>query len=218
MATTSGALFIGVTLVAMMSTGAASATRTFTEELAARYPVDVAAQTVSDGEGYPALPGSLIDQMAAVDGVAQAVSVRASDYLTVDGGSLETVYAADAEQVAVVLNDPGLAAAFDDSGILLTSRSAVTIGVGVGDVVTLEGPDGSVAVTVRAVDSAMPLIGTPAMAELDASAAASGLWLRLGDRAEAAVTVADLQSLASKESDALVQIAGMAVERAFFQR
>jgi len=48
-ATTSGALFIGVTLVAMMSTGAASATKAFTEGLAAQYPVDIWVSAVPGG-------------------------------------------------------------------------------------------------------------------------------------------------------------------------
>ena len=58
-ATTSGALFIGVTLVAMMATGAASATKAFSDGLAEQMPVDVVVSAVPGSDARAACrPGS----------------------------------------------------------------------------------------------------------------------------------------------------------------
>jgi putative ABC transport system permease protein len=76
-AATSTALLIGVTLVAMMSTGAESARVSMDAELDARYPVDVLVAT--DGsvapEEAPAVSAAVRSAVAGTDGVRAVVDV-----------------------------------------------------------------------------------------------------------------------------------------------
>jgi putative ABC transport system permease protein len=85
-AATSTALLIGVTLVAMMSTGAASARITLAAALAGTFPVDVtveSAGTTADGTVAP-IPPEVFDAVAGVPGVVASASVTRST-LTIEG-------------------------------------------------------------------------------------------------------------------------------------
>ncbi|MCV2395847.1 FtsX-like permease family protein [Actinotalea sp. M2MS4P-6] len=222
-ATTSGALFIGVTLVAMMSTGAASVTRTFTSELNSHYPVDVVLESVAmDSDGNPALPSDLVDEVSAVDGVAASAVVQQAVGLTVTGPDGDQtsvdVYAGDATALAGVLNDADQAAALGDGTILLGESDAASLGVGVGDRVPVTGPDGVLDLEVTATDSAMAMVTTSTLAGLDHGAPASDLWLALAPGADPTSAVTDIQDITGAETDVVVQVIGLAVERAFFQR
>ncbi|WP_246169595.1 FtsX-like permease family protein [Actinotalea subterranea] len=68
-ASTSAALFIGVTLVAMMATGAASTRSALDGTLTQEFPVDVGVGAYSDGFDVPALPTGLPAAVRAIEGV-----------------------------------------------------------------------------------------------------------------------------------------------------
>ena len=115
-AATSTALLIGVTLVAMMATGAASARTSTDRQLDQQYPVDMA---VSDGTGV-ALPAGAAGVVADVPGVAGVVSMRSATLQV--GDSTLDVFAPAEGSVADVVRDPGAVAGLPDGTILLPHR------------------------------------------------------------------------------------------------
>ncbi|MET4539898.1 putative ABC transport system permease protein [Arthrobacter bambusae] len=104
---TAAALLIGVTLVSLMMTGAATSRQAFNNTLAENYPVDLAAQTAVDGSGDP---GQALARIKALDGVSAAVMLQPlgtlSDATTPDGG--QTIYGVSAADAASVLRDDNL--------------------------------------------------------------------------------------------------------------
>ena len=88
---TAAALLIGVTLVSLMMTGAATSRQAFNDTLAENYPVDLSAQTAVDGARDP---GDALARIKALDGVSAAVLLKPVgtlvDATTPDGGN--TIY------------------------------------------------------------------------------------------------------------------------------
>lgn len=121
-AATSTALLIGVTLVVMMSTGAASAKASMHDALDEHFPVDVTVMPASKGVPGVTLPATLPAEVAAIDGVAQVVTLR-SAYVEItfpEGGSAEVVARAiSPEDGAHVLRDTATAQALADGTIVL---------------------------------------------------------------------------------------------------
>ncbi|HEY0119874.1 MAG TPA: FtsX-like permease family protein, partial [Cellulomonas sp.] len=121
-AATSTALLIGVTLVVMMSTGAASARASLTNALDEHYPVDIVVKP--SAPGAPAtvtLPTGLASDIAAIDGVSDVLPLR-SAYLQVGvpGGPATIVTRALAPaDAAAVMRDPAVARALADDAILV---------------------------------------------------------------------------------------------------
>ncbi|MGO4589241.1 FtsX-like permease family protein [Paenarthrobacter sp. 2TAF44] len=117
---TAAALLIGVTLVSLMMTGAATSRQAFDDTLAENYPVDLAAMTAADAIGSG---DAAVSRIKAIDGVNTAVLLPAVGTLaqaTPDGGN--TIYAISAADAASVLRDgalqPGPGTVFlpEDSG------------------------------------------------------------------------------------------------------
>ncbi|MDK1359353.1 ABC transporter permease [Arthrobacter sp. zg-Y1219] len=104
-AATSSALLIGVTLVAMMMTGAATARTSLDSVLAAEFPVDVSVRGGALGDS----PLTAADAEAArgVDGVAEAVLLPVVG-TTQMYGQPEGVYALEPADAAAVLQDQTL--------------------------------------------------------------------------------------------------------------
>lgn len=115
-AATSTALLIGVTLVAMMSTGAASARVSLAQELDERYPVDILLGSTQDGAGVPA---DVEQDVAATPGVDTVVRV-ATAYVSADD-SLLVAYVLDDEAARVVVRDEQLADALLDGTSVVPS-------------------------------------------------------------------------------------------------
>ncbi|UVJ38156.1 ABC transporter permease [Arthrobacter sp. CJ23] len=114
---TAAALLIGVTLVTMMMTGAATSRQAFNSTLAETYPVDLAAGIAGSGladggtaSGTAVDPVRAVEQIKALDGVAAAVLLRPAGTLGgtayPDGGP--AVYAVSAQDAASVLRDDKL--------------------------------------------------------------------------------------------------------------
>jgi putative ABC transport system permease protein len=103
---TAAALLIGVTLVSLMMTGAATSRQAFNDTLAENYPVDLSAQTAVDAGD----PGEAVARIKALDGVSAAVLLqpvgKLADATTPDGGS--TIYSLTAADAASVLRDNNL--------------------------------------------------------------------------------------------------------------
>ncbi len=215
-ATTTGALFIGVTLVAMMATGAASATQAFTVGLSESFPVDVVVAGVPQGQLPPPLPTGLADAVATVDGVSAVTTLAGPVEVTIpsDGTvSSSSVLGIDPVTAREVLLDPGQLAHLTDGSLLVPAFTGLTDG----SVVEVSGPGGTFPLTVVVTDLPQMLVTTATMRGLDPSAAGAEIWARLSDIALSSSVVADVQTL-TDGSGQVLQVVGAAIERAFFQR
>ncbi|MFJ4168685.1 ABC transporter permease [Paenarthrobacter sp. NPDC089714] len=106
---TAAALLIGVTLVSLMMTGAATSRQAFNSTLAETYPVDLAAPTAVSGPGTVD-PAQAVKRIASLEGVRAAVLLPAvgqlADASTPDGGT--TLYAISGADASAVLRDDKL--------------------------------------------------------------------------------------------------------------
>jgi putative ABC transport system permease protein len=134
-AATTGALLIGVTLVALMSTGAATARSTLSAELDGRFPVDV---TVGDSPTWetggklhsPPLSAAQLNAVRGVDGVRSVVAipggVLAARWLGSvgdngeAGSSQSTLVSAVDGEAAAVLRDDRTRRALSDGWLVLS--------------------------------------------------------------------------------------------------
>ena len=238
-AATTAALFIGVTLVAMMSTGAASARTAFDQTLSQEYPVDVSVGTLMDGTTYPALPVGFADQIREIDGVAQVLEMSGAVVEIVDGapgasGSFIDVHGVDPTAGADVVRAPEQLAGLTERTVLVPRGVVGWTGIVDGQELTLReqaapqeasaepaGGTTGPTVTVTAVLTDLPgqaLVLTPATLEVVAPARPpSRLWLTLDDEL-AADRVLEQVTAAASDSGTALETVGAAVERAFFQR
>lgn len=141
-AATSTALLIGVTLVTMMSTGAASARMSADSLLDEQFPYDVSISASS-----PEYVEGLHDAVADTPGIAATALVTSA---TVTLGETEdsNVVAADPAELAAVVNVPEEAALLTEGSILLTQATADELSLDAGDPVAVSSADGSVDLTV----------------------------------------------------------------------
>ncbi|WP_221652359.1 ABC transporter permease, partial [Actinotalea ferrariae] len=143
-AATSAALLIGVTLVAMMSTGAASARSALDSALAEEFPVDVAVGALGDGFTAPALPPGFAAEVRAVDGVTDVTELIGTTVEVVEGvqpgvGAVEWVDArgVDPDAAATVVRDPSQVAGLDDQHVLVPAGLSAWTELRTGDQITV---------------------------------------------------------------------------------
>ena len=115
-AATSTALLIGVTLVALMSTGAASARESLAAELDAHYHVDIEIRSAS--EGVEPLSADVARTVAGVNGIESAVDVPSAE---VSLGDQWYTARALTPEVEAVLRDGRIAAAAGDDRIVVAA-------------------------------------------------------------------------------------------------
>jgi len=220
-AATSTALLIGVTLVVMMSTGAATARASLGRELDQQYPVDleVTSSGVTQDGGVAALPAGIRASVAAVDGVAQVVPVSEMTLQTGDGNQLE-VTAIDPADAALVMHDDALAAQLADDALVINpdrtrlSGSTTLQRVSGDGSVASDGPTVNVRV-VLAGSGPRGLITTATAAAIDPSAPATGLFVALEPDVNAAVVLRDVQD---RLGDQPAWVSGPAAERAQYDQ
>ena len=238
-AATSSALLIGVTLVAMMSTGAASARTTLSDELAEQFPVDLAVTVGAQPE--EGLDPAVLATVDGVEGVGRVTPVTRGDVelRDADGGSLGQwgVLAAEPDALAAVLRAPQQVEGLADDTIVIGGDLAESIGVVDGQVLTVTGveaPDAEegtgdgtgsgragstgASATVRALVTDLPGIAlvTPAtLAGATEETVTDEAWVRFDDDARADQVVADVQDALS---DTPVMVSGAALERVRFEQ
>jgi len=230
-AATSTALLIGVTLVAMMSTGAVTARATLDDELDTRFPVDLAVSSpYTAGEDGTAvaepLPAGTVRALADIPGVA-AVAALGRDSVDLGGtGNLVDALGITPEQAADVLRDADLVDAIGDDTVVVPKALATNSGIEDGDTVALARSEGSAgsAGSARTVDLTavvVPLddwvvLVTPATLDaLGSPGAESTAWLRVADVDASGEVVQQVQDLTA---DSALDITGAALERALYQR
>lgn len=222
-AATSAALLIGATLVAMMSTGAASARVSLAQELDEHYPVDL----MVDGSVYgetASLPADVREAVVAVTGVDTVLEMRTAAVLL--GDDWVTVAAPADGSTTAVLRDPGTADGLRDGTLLLPklrmdqatdTTSPVTAFVTVGD--DSEPVPGGSAVDLQAVPSDLGgfygLVTPATLDRLAPQAPVSMLWVGLDPDADPALVLQDVRA-ALPDTPAEVSSAG--AERATNER
>lgn len=227
-AATSAALFIGVTLVAMMSTGAASARTSLTESLEREFPVDLSVGTFAGEDGYDALPSGFEEEVRRTDGVADLVRLRGAGVSVTTGSGADLgpmeIRGVDPAAAAEVVHDPGVVAGLTDATVVVPSDAVGWTGLRDGDEVTLQPASPSAegeAVVLRAVVTALPgsaLLVTPGTLEQVApDAPVSRLWVELEGLDAASEALQDVTAVAA-DSGTTMETVGAAVERAFFQQ
>ncbi|WP_402466854.1 ABC transporter permease [Isoptericola aurantiacus] len=237
-ATTSTALLIGVTLVAMMSTGAASARTSLTAALDEQFPVDVlVSSTAWDDDGAVALSDDLRTRVAGTEGVAAVADVTEltlttpelvlspdGDVVAAEPGTSGdawsvTVSAVDPQAARTVLNAPDVVAGLAPGTVLLSSYEAENLGLADGDALALAGPDGTgtFTVAVGAPGAATTYLAAADLAALDTDPAVTGMYLSLADPTDAVASVGTIQDVVADSGEA-AQVMGVAVERAAFDR
>lgn len=215
-AATSTALVIGVTLVALMSTGAASARASLADTLDEHYPVDL---TVTPTGATAALPDGLQQTVTDIAGVARVAALRSSQVrLVQDGKATQLVARALApDEAAAVLRDPALARSLADDAVLVPDRVTSARATAQVAKVTDDAATGT-GIELRTVPTAGidSLLLTPATLQLiDPDASTDTLYVSL-DRGADAVEV--LRQVQDAVGTAQLQVQGPGAERAQYDR
>jgi putative ABC transport system permease protein len=195
-AATSTALLIGVTLVTMMSTGAASARMSADSLLDERFPYDVSVSSSA--------PEYVEDLRDAVDGTSgiDATALVTNATVTLDDTADTSVVGADPQDLAAVVNVADEAKRLTEGSILLTQDAADSLSLGAGDQATLSGSDGSVDLQV-VITTAEPLnrvITATDLARITDDETWTDIWAHIAG-AEPTTVLADVQ-------DAVAQVDG----------
>jgi len=210
---TSVALLIGVTLVTMMSTGAASARMSADNLLDEQFPYDVSVSPSS-----PEYLEDLRDAVADTPGVAATALVTQAT-VTLSGTEDSGIGAADPRELPAVVNVSEEAKRLAEGTILLTQDGADELSLDAGDRTTVSGTDGSVDLTV-VITTAEPLnhiITTADLARVTSEDDTfTDIWAHISG-AEAADVLADVQDAAAQvDGDAFVM--GPAAQAAQFRQ
>ena len=212
---TSSALLIGVTLVTMMMTGAATVRTSLDDMLAGEFPVDVSVA----GQEDP-FTAADADTARTLEGVQDAVLVPVAGSTEVREWGAYDVYALEPADAATVLQDSNLVLA-DDTILMPQGVKDETL--------TVTGATSSVELKVLVSDSKQlrPLISTETAAALGGPAPADAsadyvplpeLWLSVEDGLSTGALM-DLRSdLAERLDVEDYAVNGSAIERAAFEQ
>ncbi|WP_284293693.1 FtsX-like permease family protein [Luteimicrobium album] len=227
---TSTALLIGVTLVAMMATGAASARVALGSTLDEHYPVDAIVTSYGSGDGPGEMTSALQSTLADVDGVRRVVPVSRANATLTSGGTSSGIELEGVEPAAgrEVLRTPEALAGLDDREIAVNpaSRDLGSTKLEDGDTVTLRAADDdgdptgpSVRLQVRVVDLGdVGAYVTPAVfARVAPHVAPDTAWLAFADHADAADTLAAVQD-AVADQDSSISVVGPAAQHADMEK
>ncbi|MEG3614512.1 ABC transporter permease [Isoptericola haloaureus] len=223
-ATTSTALLIGVTLVAMMTTGAASARTSLTAALDEQFPVDVVVTSAEYGAGgeQAALADELRADVATVNGVGATTDV--SEILvqaTSGAGSVANwlpLTAVDPAAGAEALNSPDVLAGLEPGTVLVGHDQAQDLGLGSGDSVELTDTDGATELSVAVgASGSTSYLTTEDLAALSPDAPVTGMYLALDDDVDAASAVGAIQDVVADSGES-AQVTGVASQRALFDQ
>jgi putative ABC transport system permease protein len=219
-AATSTALLVGVTLVSMMTTGAASARAAMDDQLDARFPVDlqVTSTTYDEHGAAAAVPDTVIGTLDGVDGLRAVTEVTNVSAERVDEGRPVQVAVIDPEALRAVANTPADAGLLRPGTIVVPERAAELYGLEGLDTLQLTGPDGEVTLDVAHSDSqADRAYLTPQDLAAFASGRAAGeVWAEVEEGQDAAQVVSAVQKAVSATGET-VGVAGIVVERSAYE-
>ena len=236
-AATSTALLIGVTLVALMSAGAASTRVTLDHNLDDHYPVDLSIAAPSGADGsVGAMPSDITPKVADVSGVGAVAQLRGTaarigvSGQPGDSAGWVDLRAISTADLATVVRSPALPAALDDRTVVMSLYLAAQLKVRAGDHVDVAAfstfgdmgtpaPGGqvaplTVAVAVTVDDPSIAYVTTSTAQRLAPTAPVAELWVRLRDVDDAKSVVPRIQDSITNEA---VEVSGPALSRASYQ-
>ncbi|WP_285108176.1 FtsX-like permease family protein [Promicromonospora sp. MEB111] len=220
-AATSTALLIGVTLVSMMTTGAASARLTMNDQLDARFPVDLrVTSTAHDADGAAAaVPAVVTDALAGVDGLGAVVPVTNASARRADGGTPVQVAAVDPDDLRSVANTPADAGRLRPGTIVVPQRAAELYDLEGAGTLVLTGPGGRVTLDVvhSGSRSDRAYLTPQDLAALAPGLAPGEVWAQVDDDRDAADVVSAVQAAVSTTGET-VGVTGTVVERSAYQQ
>ncbi|WP_225227075.1 FtsX-like permease family protein [Oerskovia gallyi] len=229
-AATSTALLIGVTLVAMMSTGAVSARMSMNNELDSRYPVDVSLATDgyddNGGNDPIELPQTTMSTAESTEGIASVVPLTAATVsVDLDGQSITFLARGvdPADAVGLVRNAKAVEGLVPGT-VVVPEMVAKDWKIATGDELSLAAtaPEGTGSpATLEALVTPMggrALLVTPDTLDgVAPGAPVTTAWVGLTDVTDAGSVVPALQD-ALAESSIPIDVTGAAVERALYQK
>lgn len=229
-AATSTALLIGVTLVAMMSTGAVSARMSMNNELDSRYPVDVSLATDgyddNGGNDPIELPQTTMSTAESTEGIASVVPLTAATVsVDLDGQSITFLARGvdPADAVGLVRNAKAVEGLVPGT-VVVPEMVAKDWKIATGDELSLAAtaPEGAGSpATLEALVTPMggrALLVTPDTLDgIAPGAPVTTAWVGLTDVTDAGSVVPALQD-ALAESSIPIDVTGAAVERALYQK
>jgi putative ABC transport system permease protein len=219
-AATSTALLIGVTLVGMMTTGAASARTTLDNELDAQFPVDVdVATTIYDGEQMAAMPGSVVDLVDGVDGLRSTAAVTDASVATAGDGQWVPTLAATPDQLRDVVNTPEDFDALQPGTLVVPDGVAKNHGLEGMDEIELTGPGGTKTLDIVGVDDqyAYAFLVPQDLAAVYPDLEPNRVWASVAEGEDVTATVASVQDAVST-TDEVVEVTGAVVQRQSYQQ
>lgn len=209
-AATASALLIGVTLITMMSVAAASGQASAMGRLEGRYPVDALVMGPSGTTDAPLLAAT-----RSAKGVQQAVAVSTWGGVSVEAGEksfVDDVYAL-APSDATVTRNPHFAQGLTDDTIVVPQRTGIVTGTAV----TVRTEAASLTLTAVLADrSGTPLLVTPATLKKLAPHAATVIWVRFADGADALTASTEVGKAVAEVTPGAI-VGGAAQERQQFQ-
>ncbi|GAA4030743.1 FtsX-like permease family protein [Arthrobacter methylotrophus] len=220
---TAAALLIGVTLVTLMMTGAATARQAFNTLLAENYPVDMTVNLggggSSGGSSAPAPgksndPGAAVEKVKAISGVEAAVLLRPVGSIPGTGSPTDarTVYAISSDDAARILRDKELRPAPGSVYLPAGSKTGKTTISTQGGTLTLD------SVVLRSMHIE-PLVDSADGAKLPAGEIPAGnstVWLKLGDNLDADQLQGIRKHVAAAFGVPDAHVSGAALERVTF--
>ncbi|NCT92293.1 FtsX-like permease family protein [Cellulomonas sp. APG4] len=221
---TSAALLIGVTLVAMMATGAATTRVALDRTLDERFAVDVAVTGAAPEVTRDGLPEGFVTTVSELDGVG-ATSLLTGAPVEVtwpDGGDAPmsvTAQGVELDEVRELMRAPEHVDGLTDGTVLVPEQVTRWYGIPESGTVTISGSSGELTLDVvtTSFEADAVLLTKDTLDEIAPGAPANALWLTLDDLDSASELVTTIADTAA-DTELAVSTAGAAVERAFYQR
>lgn len=219
-AATVNALVIGVALVVMMSTGAATVRNSLYDKLDDLYPIDLLVTTLDPAMAIDPAHVNALDTLDGIESSATAHSLGWTELVRDYGYEYAEVFAIAPDDWGQVVRNPDLAQREPDPGsILMNTRADSYVATDGAQVRLLAEAEGEVEVSV--VDAPVgdwAFITPETMAELAPSTPVNAMFLRFDADADAMAVVEAAQTLVTQitgdTNSAAVRLIGPAIMRA----
>lgn len=232
-AATATALLIGVTLVTMMSTGAAIARTTLNSALTTQFPVDIAVGEVTTDSDV--VNPRIAAEMAKLDGVKDVAEIQAADVTVVvtDGGGV--IASSGTEMVATTIDHAARAGAIattdsvpvDEGTVLIGQAYTYEFGLNTDDpakTITIVGPSGEKTLKVAGKTAhigAGVALNADDFESVVGTADVHAVWMSVDDSQPAINTYSNVTERVSElteGTESSYMISGSAAERAMFEQ
>lgn len=218
-AATSSALMMGVTLIAMMTVGAATVKATWTDVIDDQSPVDLVVSQ-GDDDSAMALPEPVMNRLETLDAIRHLAPVQSHMMeLRPEGqgsGSEISVVGIDPDDARSIARSSKIFDGFAPGIIVIPEDIAKNDGLETGDQISLTGERGQSTFSVKVVDLASwdVYIAPDDFSSLSADVPVSAVWLRLDDNASVKDVVRDISDSVPEGMSVLIE--GSANERATY--